>query len=171
MLKTDEPCIESGAAGVVKAAEIIAALRTHHLPRLNWQAPSWVFFDEVRISPGWGAGAEQRIDAWAMNCWPSKRQMVAYEVKVSRSDFRLELRKPVKRKLALFYSNRFYFATPVGLINPAELPTECGLVEVQADGSIKTVVDAPWRDCHPPSWNFMASIARRVIKAETAAAK
>jgi len=90
--------------------------------------------------------------------------MIAYEVKVSRSDFLVEMKKPTKRKLALFYSNLYYFATPKGLIRPEELPPECGLIELQDNGRMRIAVEPPWRECHPPSWHFVASIARRVVE-------
>ena len=124
-------------------------------------APKWVVFPELRLGAGYGPDVEQRLDVWAMNVWPSAREMVAVEIKVSRSDWKRELRKPTKRKLALFYSNRFYFAAPTGLIAAAELPAECGLLEIADDGAVSIAVQAPWRDCHPPSWHFLGAIARR----------
>lgn len=155
----------------VTSAQVTEALRRRHKPRFNGSAPSWVFLEEVRLGPGFAPGSLQQIDAWAIHTWPSAREMVAYEVKVSRSDFQRELAKPVKRKAALFYSNRFYFAVPKDLIRLDELPPECGLIEVLEDGRTKVTVEAPWRDCHPPSWHFLASIARRVALLTTGEAE
>lgn len=147
----------------VTAAEVLAELQNRHTPHMNGNAPSWVFFTELRVGTGFGPGAEQRIDAWAFHCWPSRREAVAYEVKVSRSDFLAEMNNPAKRKAALLYSNRFYFVTPVGLVRADELPPEAGLIEVDDVGS-RVVVEAPWRDPYPPSWAFVGAIARRAIK-------
>lgn len=129
----------------------------------------WAFFRELRGGPGWGAENEKRLDAWALGTWPSTGyERIAYEVKVSRSDFLAEIRQPFKRRFALRISNRFYFASPAGLIRPEEIPTEAGLFEVQPDGhlAIAPKVPAPWRDTPPPTWAFVASIARRALRAE-----
>jgi len=142
------------------AASIIEALRRHH-SGASYGAP-WAFFAELRIGTGYGREAEQRIDAWAMALWPSAQfKRVAYEVKISRSDFLREIKDPGKRRRAMVFSNEFYFATPFGLLKESEIPPECGLVEIRPDGRLRTVVDAPHRDTPPPSWRFMAAIIRR----------
>ena len=144
-----------GVISAMSSPEIIKALATLHNGR------HWLFIPELRIGTGYGKGAEPRIDAWAMHPWPSKRLMhVAYEVKVSRSDFLRELRQPVKRRPAVMLSNLFYFATPPGVIKHGELPIEAGLVEVDPNGRCETKVDAPWRDSYPPTWSFVASVLR-----------
>lgn len=125
----------------------------------------WVFFEELRVGTGYGAGAEQRIDAWAMNLYPSKQlARIAFEVKISRSDFLREMTQPQKRRAAMFVANQFYFVTPPGLIKPSELPMEAGLIEV--GNYPQTVVEAPWRDDVLPSWSFIAAICRRVYREE-----
>lgn len=140
---------------------IVQALRSRHL------GDSWAFFRELRVGTGYGSGAEQRIDAWAMNLWPSSGlERVAYEVKISRGDFLTELRKPQKRRFALLYSNYFYFAAPEGLIPAAEVPPEAGLIEIGLDGKPNVKVAAIRRDTPLPSWRFMAAIVRRVDRRE-----
>ena len=141
------------------ARTILDALRQRHRPRWNGDTPNWVLFEELSGHPSFNP---RRIDLWAMNCWESKREMVAYEVKVSRSDFLHEMKQPQKRRYALMYSNKFFFATPIGLIRHEELPPEAGLVEVDAEGKCHEKVPALWRDCYPPSWNFVASLGRRM---------
>lgn len=91
------------------------------------------------------------IDVYAMRFWggdslaaigprgDSGMVRVAYEVKTSRSDFLSELRRPEKRRRAMEISHLFLFATPVGLVEPREIPKECGLVEVD-EGAVKMVV-------------------------------
>lgn len=148
----------------VTGPDIKAALRKLHTPRYNGPGTGrdWVLFDELRTGTNNREPEHfQSIDMWAMYTW-TPRVMIAYEVKVSRADFRREVKAPTKRKLALFYSNRYYFATPQGLIDPGELPPECGLIELMPNGRMKVNTEAPWRECHPPSWHFVGSIARRV---------
>lgn len=70
---------------------------------------------------------------------------VAYEIKVSRADFRAEMRKPQKRAPAMAFTHQFFFATPPGLVKKHEIPEDCGLVEVAADGTVKVVKHAPIR--------------------------
>ena len=143
------------------AASIVEALRRYH-DGARYGAP-WAFFAELRIGTGYGREAEQRIDAWAIALWPSADfNRVAYEVKISRSDFLVEIKKPQKRRRAMMFSNQFYFATPIGLLKESEIPPECGLVEVQPDGRVSTRIPAPHRDTLPPTWMFMAAIIRRV---------
>ncbi len=133
------------------------------LLRSKYPAPDWVFFEELRFGTGYGKFVDQRIDAWAMHTWPSKNFLkIAFEIKIYRSDFLKELHDPYKRKPALSVSNQFYFIGPRGLMTKHEMPDECGLMEVLPDGSIKTIKAAPERKIAEPSWNFLASLARRI---------
>lgn len=75
---------------------------------------------------------ERRVDYWAIDCWQSKQfTKTAYEIKVFRSDWLSELKKPHKRRQAMFVSNLFYFIAPKGIIKLEELPVACGLIEVE----------------------------------------
>ncbi len=133
------------------------------LLRARYPAPDWVFFRELRLGTGYGRNVDQRIDAWVMHTWPSKGFLkIAFEIKVYRSDFLKELQDPAKRRPALCVSNQFYFVGPKGLMAKYEIPDECGLMEVLADGEIKTAKQAPEREVPEPSWSFLASLARRM---------
>jgi hypothetical protein len=128
------------------------------------RSPEWVFFAELRLGTGWGTKWEQRIDAWALNCYPSRGlQSVAYEIKVARSDFLRELKKPDKRQAALSVSNWFYFVAPVGVIKLDEVPGDCGLYEFE-DGVLQKVCEPPFRDREPLQWRFLASLGRRILE-------
>lgn len=144
----------------IGAPEIVAAL-----DRLYQPPDRWLRWGELRVTTGATNAYEQRIDYFAMACWPSDRcERIAYEIKVTRSDFLRELKEPRKRKCALLYSNRFYFVTPAGLLRPEEIPPECGLAELhRREGRpvFEYPVAAPWRDTPPPSWRFFASAVRR----------
>lgn len=129
-----------------------------------------LFFDELKVGTGNGRDAQQAIDAWVLNTYPSQGyHTTGYEIKVSRSDFLREIKNPLKRRQALLVSKEFYFIAPEGLIKPHEIPIECGLKEIYWHAElqkliIKTTVRAPERDISPPSWRFLASIARRADK-------
>lgn len=138
----------------------------------------WVFFRLFRVGIGWEHPWDRTLDAWAMNCYPSKQfRTIAFEVKTTRGDFRRELkpgrwdrydRNPIPRKLraALEASNQMYFVAPDGVIPKDELPEQCGLMVVR-DDSLRVVRGAPYReDGGLLDWNFVASICRRVQRKE-----
>jgi len=165
------------ARGRFSTGEITAALHFLH------PGDRYAFLPELRVGTGWGPikdqpgspvlSAESRIDAWAIDLWPSSgMQRTAYEIKRSRADFRREIADPGKRREALALSNRFYFAAPQGIIPRDELPADCGLVELsREEGSVRAqlVVEAPCRE-QPAvvSWRFAAMLARRGTKAAAA---
>lgn len=136
----------------------------------------WAFFKELRVGTGYRGSwkhdgyepnnPEQRIDAWVLNCYPSRKyEKIAFEIKVSRNDFLNEIKTPEKRQQALQLSNRFYFAAPEGLIKLEELPEECGLVEfAENKTTCKWTKEAPWRDVEEPTWRFLAAVSRRILK-------
>ena len=139
---------------------IINALQQLHTGR------EWVCFPELRLGSGYGGKWEQRIDVFAMSCYPSHGlQSIAYEVKSSRSDFLRELKEPEKRRAAMDLSNMFYFAAPAGMIQTEELPLGCGLKEYR-DGKVSTVCQATFRDRQSPEWRFVASLCRRIMLAQ-----
>ncbi len=71
------------------------------------------------------------IDLLAVNAWSGRPHVVAYEVKISRSDLRRELLEPSKREVALRESDRYYFATPAGLLTPDEVAYQQDDFEVE----------------------------------------
>lgn len=141
----------------VSASQILKALEEAHDPK------QWAFFHELRIGTGYGKDSEQRLDSWSIHYFPSKRNVTrCYEIKISRSDFKSEIKKPLKRRPGLRLSNEFYFVTPQNLLDPAEIPPECGLMEVDSKGGLKIKLQAPFRDVMPPTWLFMSAICRRL---------
>lgn len=152
----------------------------------------WAFFDE--FIPGIGSSSFNgtRLDAWAMNVFPSSGYTtIAYEIKVSRGDFLRELKDPNKRQWAMTFTDEFYFVAPRHLISPKELPEGCGLVEVsrvekqygyEVNGQqynirarvkpLKSSDYTRWdrdRDrAERPTWALLAAVARRSCRAEKA---
>jgi hypothetical protein len=144
----------------LKEADILDLLQKHYS-----NTEQWAFFPRLRTGTGQGKDCTQQLDGWCIRLW-GEQSRLTFEVKVSRSDFLLELKNPIKRRLGLLLSNQFYFVAPKGMIKPSEIPIECGLMEVIEGGHIFTKVQAPWRDTSPPTWHFLASIARRMAKME-----
>lgn len=70
----------------------------------------------------------ENIDVLAFCAWrradPARsskaRPIIGHEVKVSRSDYRRELRRPSKRAAAVAHCTEFYFVTPAGMLSEEE---------------------------------------------------
>ena len=152
---------------------------------LHSNASEWMFLRELRAGTGRGKHSLQRLDAFALNCYPHRgMKRICYEIKMSRADFRNELKNPLKRRIGMRFSNEFYFVTPAGLLKPEEIPADSGLIEVGASADPedwkKTLkkqagffhfnaetrdycvltVPAPWRETPGPTWELLASMMR-----------
>jgi hypothetical protein len=151
---------------------------------LHVSKSEWMFLRELRVGTGRRNSSAQRLDAFALNCLPHlAMKRVCYEVKTSRADYLCELKHPLKRRIGMRYSNEFYFVVPGRMLEPAEIPAECGLIEAgtatidewkalikrqagffyfdSACGAYCIVtVPAPWRDTPGPTWEFVAAMLR-----------
>lgn len=115
----------------MKTPEVMEALRARHSEDKGWVCLEEAFnidFLALACHGQYGGRAERRA-VGALHPW------VGYEVKVSRADFRCEIRKPSKRAWAVAMTHEFYFCAPKGLIKPHEVPEDCGLLEVHGAGS------------------------------------
>lgn len=188
------------AKAKMTAAEVKDAVKRRH----GCFGPSgeWVCIEEAFSGfASMGGG----VDVFAIGVWRSakakglpgagkdcRNPTVAYEVKVSRADFRREVNgyepgagaswrtRPVlpwphKAHFALERSNYFLFATPAGLLKPEEierrerpedgglwLPPEAGLIEVTDAGCIVRA-DAPLRECRPLTIYETAELIRHAV--------
>lgn len=132
------------------------------LLKLRYPPPEWAAFPELRAGTGYAAGSDTRLDFFALNLYPGMRfTSVAYEVKVSRSDFLRELTDHGKRAFAEKVGNETWFVGPAGVFKEEEIPEGWGLLVMQADGVLKRVRAAPWRKVEPYTMPFIASLARR----------
>lgn len=82
-----------------------------------------VFVTECKVGPSHSGGVP-RLDAWAMRCSWTRPCMFGYEIKVSRSDFLGDN----KWHTYLPWCNQLFFVTPWALVQPAEVPGNCGLL-------------------------------------------
>lgn len=124
-----------------------------------------VLIEELRIGCGFSGGAKRRIDVWAIEANATKGcTATAYEIKVSRGDFRRDLADPLKQRGARLFSDQFYYVAPAGLIKRDEVPDWAGLLEPRMCGSwlmLQEVVPAPIRSKDAPSWPLVVSLLRR----------
>lgn len=82
------------------------------------------FFTQVKNGPTFTSNNLLILDAVAIKKSWTKPCITGYEIKVDRGDFT----RDEKWVHYLKYCHKFYFACPVGLIDPEELPKEIGLI-------------------------------------------
>jgi hypothetical protein len=123
------------------------------LDALSRQVGDAIFATELAF-----CGGARRCDFWTISPNSSAGfKARAYEVKVSRADFRRDT--AMKQREARLFSDQFFYVTPPGLVRPEEVPDWAGLIEF--DGvSLKTIVPAPYRDKDAPTWELVVSLIR-----------
>ena len=117
--------------------EVLALLRQRFSgPYGSIEASRYVFATHVRSEAGFYAKNE--FDAVVVDTWESKGLTIEIiEVKVSRSDWLNELKKPHKTQAALNRSNLFSIAAPKGVVKDGELKDGWGFYEVGATGVLR----------------------------------
>jgi hypothetical protein len=184
----------------MKAADVKAALKRRH--GVDGTSGEWVAIEEAFC--GW-ASSGGGIDLLAIGAWKSAKvpgcpgsgrgtachPVVAYEVKVSRADYRREILGyepgpdasyrtravppwPGKAFWALRRSHYFFFAVPEGLLTEEELarrepdgrklwvPPEAGVVTVSARGC-HVAVPARQREAEPLVAAEVAELIRHAV--------
>ena len=136
----------------------------------NEDAHAWL--EQVNNATGW-RGGRQYADAIVCSCWPSRGLWLAgIEVKVSRSDWLSELRKPAKSAEIQGYCRYWWVAAPEGVVLPSEVPDAWGWLEVYPNRKrdrYKVKKQAPQLEEKPLTMAFVASVIRSQAKVVTAA--
>lgn len=129
----------------MKASDILDALVT--------QTGDAIFATELAF-----CGGSRRCDFWTISANSSAGfKARAYEIKVSRADFRRDT--SMKQRESRLFSDQFFYVTPAGMVKPEEVPDWAGLIEY-ADGHLKTIIQAPYRDKDAPTWELVVSMIR-----------
>ena len=130
-------------------AKVTELLRQRHSAPGNGGAGEHAFLAQVRNAAGFDAN--RTFDAVTVGLWPSRGLPVdVWEIKVSRSDWLSELRKPAKAEDACKIADRFWIVAPKGCVKDGELPPTWGLLEVHGEGTgakpwkLKVKHQAPW---------------------------
>lgn len=101
---------------------------------------------------------KSRIDFYSIEPIPSQGfRANAYEIKVSRADYLRD--GEAKQSAALKWSDRFWYVTPPGLIDPRELPEWAGLQEWTGK-LFRVKRKAPPRKKAEPDWAFITAFLR-----------
>lgn len=120
---------------------LLDLLRKRHAGR-GGNGPEWAYLEHVRDAAGFDA--TRTIDALALHLWPSRgHEMHAFEVKVSRSDWRRELANPAKADGWCRLVDRFWIVAPRGVVPHEEVPASWGLLETRGTTGLVATVPAP----------------------------
>lgn len=135
--------------------DVIKLLKARYAP------PAWAFLQQVGDSTG--AYTSRHADAVAMGLWPSRGlELIGFEVKVSRNDWRRELKKPDKAEPIASRMDRFFVVAPADVVPHVEVPTNWGLLEVKPSGKIIQTKEAAKLEPLPLDRRFLAALLRRV---------
>lgn len=100
----------------------------------------------------------RRVDFWTLEPAASFGfRTSAYEIKVSRSDFKRDTDE--KQAGALRWSDRFWYVTPPELLRKEDLPSWAGLQEWDGQ-AFRVIRKAPKRVKEAPDWEFIVSLLR-----------
>jgi len=139
--------------------DIWAALKEKH------SGSEWALFGELRSHTGY-SGSTGYMDAYAVGLWKHNPVCIAYEIKVTRHDFKSDIEQfLVKQKAALRNSHQFSYVVPQGLVDPSEVPELAGLIYV-TKGGLRTKKVAPLREMPGgvPEMDFIRSLMRATIE-------
>lgn len=129
--------------------------------RVKYKAPEYAFFRHVRNSTGHSSNA-RTIDAMAMSLWPSRGlELHGFEVKVSRSDWLSEMKKPEKQEEFFRHCDRFWLVVgDSSIVKDGELPKGWGLIVPRGTG-LSVKVHAPELKPEPVPRTLLAAIMRK----------
>jgi len=140
----------------------------HTALRAKYEPPEWVYLAEV--ATGTGGRLERFMDGLAMNMWPSRGLALhGFEIKVTRSDWRTELRKPRKAEASFKHVDFWWLVVGnADIVKPDELPKGWGLL-VPHGKTLKVKVQAVERKPKKLDRAFLASMLRSVTSGSATA--
>lgn len=153
-------------SAVLTAEQVIAAIRARYAP--DGQVPEWVVLEQVRNQQGFGGATPIRtFDALMIGLWESRGHPIhGFEVKVSRGDWKRELKAPDKADPLVRHVSYWWIAAPAGVVDPATLPDGWGL-QVTDGKRLRTVREAARREALQPTWSMVAAILKRASEQVT----
>jgi len=133
--------------------------------KLKYESNEWALLFEVRNFTGYSSSQQRYADAIAMNLWPSRGlSVLGFEIKVSRSDWLNELKKPEKADPIIKYCDYFYLVVgDKNIVKGGELPDNWGLMIPFGKNRLKIKKDAPKLDSKPLDRGFIASMMRQAM--------
>jgi len=129
---------------------------------IRGNGPRWAFAEHVKSAAG--HDAPRCMDFFAMSMWPSDGLALhGHEVKVSRSDWRTELRDPSKSEAFRRYMDHWWLVVSDRAIVRDDLPDGWGLMAVSGNG-LRVVKQAPRLDPEPLPKELFATLLRATAK-------
>ena len=140
--------------------ELLDRLRARYSRPDRGNGPEWVYMEHVRDKTGW---ANRTIDALALHLWESRNNEVhAFEVKVSRSDFRRELADPSKAETWTAWCEHFWIVAPAGVLRPEDMPKSWGLLVTSGTG-LRIAKRSPRLRPKPPGYMPAEPLPRSLV--------
>ncbi|MBQ3421192.1 MAG: hypothetical protein IJH34_05905, partial [Romboutsia sp.] len=155
-----------------KTSAILQALHKYYS---IWRRErKYIVFPELRLGSGYSGTAQRRIDFFVISSCVGN-ETTAFEIKVSKKDFKKDINNDLKQRGARLYANKFYYVTPKGLLSPEEkkqIPIWAGLLEYDFEKNSRCyknvyfdeVIPAPLHAKAMPSWGLICAITRKVKK-------
>jgi hypothetical protein len=123
-------------------------------------SPAFLHLPQVRATTGFSRTKIRTADAIVASVYPSRGLWLAgIEIKVTKTDWRKELRDPDKSEDIRRFCKYWYVASPSGIVPEGEMPEDWGLIYVRADGA-QIVKPASSTRCEPPDMGFVLSVLR-----------
>ena len=127
----------------------------------------------AEVSNSTGAYARRRLDFVAVDCWPSSGlKIMAFEIKISKSDFRRELEDPTKHNIFFDEIDNYSIVAPDYVLDDMSIiPKKWGVYHVVRDDNgklaLKTVrkplaLHDDKAEDRKISRGFMASLVRAI---------
>lgn len=131
---------------------VMIALRERFCP------PEFAFFEEVGDS---GSSSGVYADGVAVNMWASRGYAITgFEVKISRSDWLRELKRPDKSEPILTKCDYWYLVAPDEVYQADEVPVSWGILSFK-NGKLRETRKAPKLEPKPVTRAFLAQMFRR----------
>lgn len=116
--------------------------------------------EHVRDNNGYGGHAYRIADFFAVDSWGSGGFAIhGHEIKVTRSDWLSELKKPEKAAVFTPYVHHWWLVAPTGVAAVDELPEGWGMMVVK-EGTVRVKVQAPQRDAMSIPLSMLAALLR-----------
>lgn len=136
-----------------------------NLIKARYPAPAYVFLPQV--ANGTGRFKSRTADALVMGVWPSRGlELIGFEVKVYRSDWLSELRRPEKAHAVAQFCDKWFIVAPsTTVVKLEELPPAWGLLVMKSTGRSLAVARQPKdkEEVAPLTRSFLAALLRNAL--------
>jgi len=125
----------------------------------KYPSPAYAVFGQVGNTTG--SNTSRWADALVMSLYPSRGlDLIGFEIKVSRSDWKHEIKTPKKAEVIQKYCDMWYIVAPPGVVEEDEVPSNWGYYTIKKR-ALKVVKKAPRLEAEAMSRGILASILRR----------